>query len=249
MVEMRHEEIQELLGAFALDAVEGDEAEQVELHLRECGKCRAEVADHREVATFLAHAGTSAPDGIWDRIAAEIETGSGSAPPPLQLLSAPRTGPSPRVWQSAFALAAAVTAILGFQLVRLDQRVDSIPTALSTKSVEQAAEAALRDPSSQRVRLSSAVGASPQVADAVLMPDGRGYLLMRGMPDLPYHQTYQLWGVSDGATVSLGVLGPSPNVAVFSAGTKVTGLAVTVEKAGGVVSSGQVPVLVGSIEA
>ncbi|MEA3055576.1 MAG: hypothetical protein QOD30_1008, partial [Actinomycetota bacterium] len=50
-----HDEIQELLGAYALDAVDPDERSDVEDHLRDCARCRAEVAEHRDTAAFLAH--------------------------------------------------------------------------------------------------------------------------------------------------------------------------------------------------
>ena len=63
---LSHSELEELLGAYALDAVDGDERDAVELHLRECPRCRAEVADHREVAAALAQTGGPAPDGVWD---------------------------------------------------------------------------------------------------------------------------------------------------------------------------------------
>src|SRR5690606_35755181 len=56
------DEFTELLGAYALDAVEPDEREAVERHLADCPRCRSEVAEHREVAAYLAHAGTDAPE-------------------------------------------------------------------------------------------------------------------------------------------------------------------------------------------
>ena len=59
-----YDEYSELLGAYALDAVDPDERDRIELHLTECPRCRAEVADHREVAAFLAQPGGSAPDGV-----------------------------------------------------------------------------------------------------------------------------------------------------------------------------------------
>ena len=68
-----HEEIQELLGAYALDAVEDAERDAIELHLRECPRCRAEVADHREVASLIGHGGAPAPDGVWDRIVGALD--------------------------------------------------------------------------------------------------------------------------------------------------------------------------------
>ena len=76
-----HEDIQELLGAYALHAVDPDEAEVVEAHLEPCPRCRAEVEGHREVATMLGNSGGDAPDGLWDRIASQLE----DPPPPLRL--------------------------------------------------------------------------------------------------------------------------------------------------------------------
>ena len=73
----RHDDFSDLLGAYALDAVDPGEAAEIEAHLRTCAVCAQEVADHREVASLLAHSGASAPEGMWDRIAAEL-----SPPPP-----------------------------------------------------------------------------------------------------------------------------------------------------------------------
>jgi len=80
-----HEELQEALGAFALDAVEAEEAAAIELHLRDCPRCRIEVARHREVAAKLGYAGSPAPEGLWSRIRESLE----EAPPALRL--APRS--------------------------------------------------------------------------------------------------------------------------------------------------------------
>lgn len=69
---MRHEEIEELLGAYALDAVDIEELRVVEEHLQACPRCASEVAAHREVAGWVGNFGGAAPDQIWDRIAASI---------------------------------------------------------------------------------------------------------------------------------------------------------------------------------
>src|SRR5690606_4393398 len=84
-----HDEIAELLGAYALDAVEPEEAAAVEAHLAVCPRCAAEVADHREVAAMLAHSGAPAPEGLWSRISASLE----EAPPEMEL-RLPRPGPA-----------------------------------------------------------------------------------------------------------------------------------------------------------
>src|SRR5487761_2676915 len=69
---MNEHEIEELLGAFALDAVDDSEREEVEAHLLVCPRCRAEVAAHREVAALLANGGSVAPEQLWSKIAGEI---------------------------------------------------------------------------------------------------------------------------------------------------------------------------------
>lgn len=76
---MTHDEISELLGAYALDAVSPDEVLEIEQHLSECPRCRAEVAAHREVAGVLGNMSGTAPAGLWSRIADEL--GLGSEPP------------------------------------------------------------------------------------------------------------------------------------------------------------------------
>src|SRR3954468_13451869 len=78
------DEFTELLGAYALDAIDDDEREAIEAHLLTCPRCRAEVAEHREVAAFLSK-GAPAPDGVWDRIAAELSPPA----PPLRMTFSP----------------------------------------------------------------------------------------------------------------------------------------------------------------
>src|SRR5207245_2292443 len=90
-----------LLGAYALDAVDGDEAEAIEFHLRECPRCEAEVAGFRETAALLAHSGTPAPTGVWDAIASAID-----GPPPQALVRR-----RPVAWFRTMAAAAAVVVI------------------------------------------------------------------------------------------------------------------------------------------
>ncbi len=67
-----HDEIRELLGAYALDAVEPGEAEVVAAHLEECDECRAEVDEHRQVAAALGNSVEPLPPELWDRIAAGL---------------------------------------------------------------------------------------------------------------------------------------------------------------------------------
>jgi hypothetical protein len=82
--EPSHEEIQELLGVYALDALDPKTAAMVERHLEGCLRCTTEVAQHHEVAGLLANSGGSSPAGIWDGIASQLD---GSTPPSWSRLS------------------------------------------------------------------------------------------------------------------------------------------------------------------
>ena len=70
---MTPEEIEALLGAYALDAVDDDERREIEEYLAQNPRARSEVDTHREVATLLAFSGAPAPEGLWDRIAGALE--------------------------------------------------------------------------------------------------------------------------------------------------------------------------------
>jgi hypothetical protein len=250
-----HEEIQALLGAYALDAVEPEEAAAIEDHLQTCPRCRAEVEEHREVAGLLGNAGGDAPEGLWDRIAGQLE----DAPPPLRLavqdgttavtpLAPRRRERSGRLLAGAIGAAAALAlAVLGVQVVRQQHRLDDMESALAQSDLEAAASRAFDDPGARTLQLQSADG--QVVARAVVMPDGSGFLMAHELPGLDTDRTYQLWGDTGAEQlVSLGLLGTDPAVVAFEAGTDLGALAITDEAAGGVSQSRNAPVVVGAFD-
>ncbi len=93
--ELTHAEASEFLGVYALDALDADEREAVESHLKGCGLCRAEVLEHMEVAGLLSTGVFGAPPSVWERISEELE---GTAPPldlaPIRALRPVPTPPS-----------------------------------------------------------------------------------------------------------------------------------------------------------
>lgn len=244
---MTHDQIAELLGAYALDAVDPDEAAAVEAHLEVCPRCRDEVARHLEAVAFLANAGSVAPEGVWSRIAASLE----EPPPRLELTRLPlargrgrRSLPARPVVAIA-AIAAAVIGLLGVQVQRQDGRLDRLSPALEQRGLDVAVAAALFDDRSMKVELVSDDG--DLYAKAVVQPDGKGYLVSHNLPELPSEETYQLWGLVGDQTVSLGVLGAEPGVRAFTAAGDVSVLAVTAEQAGGVVSPTRAPIVRGFV--
>ncbi|MGH9038822.1 MAG: anti-sigma factor domain-containing protein [Acidimicrobiia bacterium] len=235
-------DIDELLGAYALNAVSAEERLLVEAHLDHCDECRTEVIQHCSVAALLAPP-EPACDEIWDRLVAALE----DTPPPLELAPvvalADRRRRSVRVLAGMTAAAAAVIAILGFRVVDQDRRLDGMQSAMAADDVQSAALAALASPAATTVDLRTSEGeAAAQVA---VLPDGRGYLLADGLPALAADRTYQLWALIDGERISAGTLGTAPTAAAFHVGGKVEGFALTEEDAGGVVASKNGPVLIG----
>ncbi len=221
---MPHYEIEQLLGAYALDALEADEADAVELHLRDCPRCRAEVVDHREVAAMLAFGGGEAPPGIWERIQASLE----EAPPKLELA---RVVPLPQSrWRTAgirlLTAAAVVLSViaLGVALTRTSSPGGEV--AIDRQIAELAA-----DPATKTVHLVEPGG--PGRVDVLLAGD-RGFVVKHSLPKLREGRTYQLWGQRGDAKVSLGVLGADPKRMQFAASaTDYEALAITEEPAGG----------------
>jgi anti-sigma factor RsiW len=222
-----HEELAELLGAYALDAVDDTDGEReaVRLHLLECARCRAEVAEHREVAALLAHAGEPAPPAVWDRITAAIE---GEAPPTSQpvLRAVPPAPSSRRGWWSrpltgVAAAAVVVIAALGWLAFDANRRLDDLE---GERGVAAAMTDALADPTSTVVDLEG------EVDVRAVLDDGTGYLTAGDLPPAPPGRTYQLWGATGDQLVSLGVLGGRPaDVVAFEAGD-VDALALSVEE-------------------
>ena len=68
------EELDELLGAYALDAVDADERAAIEGYLSRSMTAREEVRNHYEVAMALATTPGQAPTALWDRIEANMTT-------------------------------------------------------------------------------------------------------------------------------------------------------------------------------
>lgn len=261
-----YDEFSDLLGAYALDAVDADERERIELHLAVCPRCRAEVADHREVAALLSRSGAPAPEGVWDKISAELAP---PAPPlrmtfsspaddavraaveaptsaPVASLSDARSARNGRTLWGLLAVAACVVAVLGFVTVSQSQRINKVETALEDSTIEGMANDAVAS-SPVKVSLTGEGGN----AEAVVGKDGQGFLIMDDVPQPADGDVYQLWGKVDGVVLSLGTFGTDREVVPFSVDPgrvdDIELFAVTQEKAPGVVASANDPVMAGTV--
>lgn len=229
-------ELDELLGAYALDAVDDDERRRVEDYLAVNPRAQSEVQAHREVATMLAFTGMDAPDDLWGRIAEEI--GEQAPPPGPELAKVLAIDEAPRRRRSRLASAApwiasvAAAAVIGFVAIGLADRADA-----PSDPIASALEVARADRDSISTVLVSE--GSDTSAEAVIDQDGHGFVVAHDLPVLPDDQTYQLWGVvPNGDVISLGIFGPAPEIETFTVEGEVTALAITIEQAPGVISDG-----------
>lgn len=68
------EDLHSLVGSYVADALDAEERDAFERHLRACGDCRREVADLREVVLQLGADDVGPPPaGLKERVLAEIE--------------------------------------------------------------------------------------------------------------------------------------------------------------------------------
>jgi anti-sigma-K factor RskA len=247
---MTHEEIGELVAAYALDAVVGDERREIELHLERCPRCRSELDVYRDVAGALGNTVAPLPEGVWLSIVSRLAQGEDEPATRPRLFAEPVDGASVVAHRrrrlstrGGFAVvgcvvgaAAAAATILGFGLIRSNDEVSRLQAAPASQPTSVVS--ALEAPGHKVVNLGN--GGARSLAQFVLA-DGRGYLVSSALPALKSSETYQLWGLVNGQPISLGLLGRSPSNSVFTvAGSEAPSqLRITVEPSGGsVVPSG-----------
>lgn len=263
---MNDDRLHDLLGAYAIGAVDDDERAEVDALLAHSPEARRELArlEHAVAALTDAEATRMPPEGAFDRLLGvlradddldldlDLEATAGpDALPPLRL--PPPDGGEPRAvvvplagrrrWAPRVLAAAATIAVaaLAATVVVQQRRLDDAGDV----SLAGQAERALTAPGARTGTLASADGTLR--VRAVVGRDGTGFLLADDLPTLADGRTYQLWTVDGPAPVSLGVLGGRPQVVAFPAGTDVTTLAITAEPATGSTGPTSTPLVVGTL--
>lgn len=225
-----HDDLRALLAAYAIGAVDEEEAAAVREHLVSCDDCSQEFAVHLETAVAMSGDEPPASSELWERIAsrlpapAALPTPDGGHPsPPVSITGRRRGG----VW-SLLAAAAVVIAVgaIGYGI----GQVAGTPSDLIAEAAAEARDAE----GATEVTLTAESGLA---VEAVLLADGTGYFYEHDLPALDSARTYQLWAVTEGGVVSAGVFGNDPGVVQFHAAGDVAALVLTEEPAGGVVVS------------
>lgn len=218
-----------LVGAYVLDALNPDEREAFELHLHACNDCTAEVRDLQATAAELSHlTATEAPTSVREGVLAGIDRVR-PLPPITDNVVALRRTASARFWPMLAAAAAVLLVVVGgwgYQQHRDADRANSRASALT---------ALVAAPDAKTVIARMNGGGTATVV--VSRSRSEFALVADDMPKLASGRTYQLWTMDEaGHAKSFGVFDASSGRTIVTARgdlTDATTVGVSVEKAGG----------------
>jgi anti-sigma-K factor RskA len=231
----RHAEARDLLGAFALGAVDAEEATTVRHHLTTCAECQGEIAQLWTMVNVLWNTvePLDPPPALRDRIAVAVMAEPASLPPaaPAALRSTPTITPVVRVselirkpasfWSrvTPWAAAAAILLVLSIGLL--------IRTLQLQDQLRQTAV-----PVAETIALASTDAAPDVSGEVIYLPEDDLFLVdVRDLPSLEPHQVYEVWLIGeDGVPVPAGVFDqPTDRHAVIADRDQYETLAITVE--------------------
>lgn len=222
-------DIHALTGAYALDAVSGEERAAFERHLSECESCAQEVRELRETATRLALAATEdPPPSLRARVLDQIRTVR-QLPPETTVVPLRRRGAglALKLTSVAAAVLFAVAVALGVIVVRQNDQLD--------QSQAQAAEMVqiLRAGDAQVVTVDK--GADGRMTVAMSRAENRMLVLTEGLSNPPEGKDFQVWTGHKGTMISAGFLNPENGEALLeiSGFGDADAIGVTVEPDGG----------------
>jgi anti-sigma-K factor RskA len=252
-----HPQFDEEFDLYALGALEGEEKQALETHLRLCTVCGAKLheANGRLALLALAAPPENVPSGVKDRLLRQVRAETAKAQA--------RAVPSFLRWLSP-ALAVAALALL---IVAAELKIDN-RALLQRQSELQADGSRLRQEAEREHSVLDLLTASDTVKVTLVsgsarpVPEGRAFYHPRkgllfsasNLPALPADRTYQLWLVpSAGNPISAGVfhvdsLGNGEVLLPkIPPGVSAKAFAVTIEPAGGVPQPTGPKVLIGVV--
>jgi len=267
-------DIHTLSGAYALDALDGDEAVAFERHLESCASCREEVRSMRETLPALAD---DSAEPAPERLRADVLAGITSVrplPPPVHTETTttvpsvmPATGSPgpvaepPGVAEDELAAArsrrgrrtspwlAGAAAALVLVAVGSTYRAVTLDRQLSSVTTTAAkVSSVLTAPDATTVTAPVSTGgrAAVVVSDSL----GQAVLVTDGLAPAPAGRTYQVWYLgADGSAAPAGFVPSTTTGALLLTGdpSSASAVGVTVEPAGGSPQPTTTPVLAVSI--
>jgi anti-sigma-K factor RskA len=224
----------ELIGAYAVDALDGAERARVEEHLTACPDCRSDLVEYREVLAALTTRAVAPPPELEDAVVAAARVGSGAPPSTQRTVVTPPAGPRRR--RPATLLAAAAVAAAVFMVGGVVGRATApvAPVAASDPAAVQAVLAVAAADDAAFVP-ADVMGTAARVVISDEM--GKMAFLAADLPTPAKGECYQVWRVSpDGSKTSAGVFTPDADglvAVVLDAGPDTESFVITTEPPGG----------------
>jgi anti-sigma-K factor RskA len=226
---MEADALHDLTAAYALDALDPEDARRYEAHLAHCARCHDELAELSEAAGALAYAteASAPPPALRARILDQARA------------ERPNVVPLRPRWLRPVIAAAAVAACaaigLGLWAASLSGKLDRREAELAN---QQRVAQILADPGSHKISFSRGT--------LVVAPDGRGALVLTKLADPGSDRTYEAWVADGGAPQPAGLFAGGTTIAVpldqpVRDGATVM---VTQEKAGGTEAPSSAPFLI-----
>jgi anti-sigma-K factor RskA len=216
-------DIHALSGAYAVDALDGDERAQFEEHLAECPACRSELDSLQEAAALLAETTITEPSaGLRNRVLADIDR---VRPMPPAVATVTELAPRRRRRLATFLAAAAAAVVIGTGgVVVVQQMGDDKPDSQYSQVLEAG------DAQSFTVHLDG--GATATVVQSKKLD--KAVLKTKDMPDAPDGKAYALWLQHDDVMVPAGIMPKGPDNEVVLSGDAATAsaAAISIEDAG-----------------
>ncbi len=218
--DLSHDDIQELLGAYSLDAVDERERAIIEAHLDEtCESCRVELDDHRRLTEALRrHA---------SRVSPLASTESNDSHKTSEDVA--RSG-LVRRWEVRVVAMAILLVVVGALLAQMHLSSDHLATTTGRIELLLRAQQATADPAAVVTTLRTPSN-DPVLTVVSRAAGGNSYAMYSALPPLADGRAYQLWRVDNGEATATVALGRRPDtVMVFLLPSGVTGFLLTVEK-------------------
>ena len=210
---------------------------QVEAYVAGHPAAAEELEQLQDAAVWLAVSGAPASRDLWEKISAATK------PEPAPLRFPDRRRASWFTPRRVLALAAAFVLVVAVAVGVVVSRDDSGSQTDLAAMINKAQFS--RD--ARRIHLESSSGDAR--AEAVMLPNGTGFLVSADLPKLGSDRTYQLWAIDGSTVVSLGVLGPDLGPSAFKFVGSPKTLAITDEVAGGVAQPQSKPLVSGRVPA
>jgi anti-sigma-K factor RskA len=229
-------QIEPLLAAYALNALETDENRQVETHIESCDICLQIVSDYQAISNELLF--VQPPSQPSTRIRAKLLAQTATGPKRTGILERFRSNPSRLITVSTLVVALILLVININLIYSTNQLLVSQEELTRQNQVNQTAFALLTYPDSQVAIIDDGEIYGTLVYD----PDGQVAILsVWGLESLPNEQDYQVWLIEpDQTRISGGVFQSSDQAEYVTFIIEspnpfddFSGIGVTVEPAGG----------------